>query len=118
MKIRYVIILIVLSLYSTSFPQVDINNKIMLAQSFEQAGDFDRAAKLFEEIYLIQPQNYQVFESLNRVYVQSKKYESSVRLIESKLKNNSQDVNLFGMLGTTFYMMGDEKKLRNMGAGD
>lgn len=82
----------------------------MLAQSFEQAGDYDRAAKLFEEIYFIQPQNYLVFESLNRVYIQSKKYESSINLIESKMKLNTQDVNLFGMLGTTFYMMGDEHK--------
>jgi tetratricopeptide (TPR) repeat protein len=82
----------------------------MLAQSFEQAGDYDKAAKLFEEIYSIQPQNYLVFESLNRVYIQSKKYESSIKLIESKMKQNPQDINIFGLLGTTFYMMGDEQK--------
>jgi tetratricopeptide (TPR) repeat protein len=82
----------------------------MLAQSFEQAGDYDRAAILFEEIYTLQPQNYQVFESLNRVYVQSKKYENSVKLIESRFNINPQDVNLHGILGTTFYLMGDEKK--------
>jgi tetratricopeptide (TPR) repeat protein len=110
MKISSVTVLILLCLSSTAFTQVDINNKIMLAQSFEQAGDYDRAAILFEEIYSLQPQNYQVFESLNRVYVQAKKYENSVKLIESRFNINPQDVNLHGMLGTTFYLMGDEKK--------
>ncbi len=110
MKIAYLAIISNLFLSSAIVSQVDINNKIMLAQSFEQAGDYDKAIKLFEEIYSIQPQNYQVFESLNRVYVQSKKYESSVKLIESRLKGNSQDVNLYGMLGTTYYLMGDETK--------
>lgn len=82
----------------------------MLAQSFEQAGDYDRAAALFEEIYAKQPQNYQVFESLNRIYIQSKKYENSVKLIGSRLPSNPQDINLYGLLGTTYYLMGDEQK--------
>ena len=82
----------------------------MLAQSFEQAGDYDKAIMIFEEIYSVQPQNYLVFESLNRVYIQSKKYESSVKIVETRIKNNPQDVNLFGMLGTTYYLMGNESK--------
>ena len=82
----------------------------MLAQSFEQAGDYDKAIQIFEEIYSLQPQNYQVFESLNRVYVQSKRYENSVKLIEARIKTNPQDINLFGMLGTTYYLMGNENK--------
>ncbi len=108
---------IVIILFSTLFlsihcvfAQFDINNKIMLAQSFEQAGDYDKAISLFEEIYSIQPQNYQVFESLNRVYIQSKKYDKSISLIESKIKLNPKDVNLFGMLGSTYFLKGDEKK--------
>ena len=110
MKITYLAIITFLFFGSTILPQVDINNKIMLAQSFEQAGDYDKAITIFEEIYSVQPQNYLVFESLNRVYVQSKKYESSVKLIETRIKNNPQDINLFGMLGTTYYQMGNERK--------
>jgi tetratricopeptide (TPR) repeat protein len=110
MKIANIVIVTILFLCSITIAQVDINNKIMLAQSFEQAGDYDKAIMLFEEIYDLQPQNYQVFESLNRVYVQSKKYDSSVRIIEQRIKINPQDINLFGMLGTTYYLMGDEKK--------
>jgi len=110
MKFAIIAVIASLILSQSIISQVDINNKIMLAQSFEQAGDYDRAAILFEEIYSLQPQNYQVFESLNRVYTQSKKYESSVKLIESRLKQNSKDINLYGMLGTTYYLMGDEQK--------
>ena len=110
MKIAIIATITFVILNQSIVSQVDINNKIMLAQSFEQAGDYDKAAVLFEEIYSLQPQNYQVFESLNRVYVQAKKYESSVKLIESRLKQNSKDINLYGMLGTTYYLMGDEQK--------
>src|SRR3990167_6828742 len=99
MKIAQLAVIMTLFLISRITSQVDINNKIMLAQSFEQAGDYDKAIQIFEEIYSLQPQNYQIFESLNRVYVQSKKYENSVKLIESRLKLNPQDVNLYGMLG-------------------
>jgi tetratricopeptide (TPR) repeat protein len=82
----------------------------MLAQSFERTGDFDRAASLFEEIYSIQPQNYLIFESLNRVYLQSKQYQNSIDLIQKKINVNPQDINLYGMLGTTYYLMGNEEK--------
>jgi tetratricopeptide (TPR) repeat protein len=110
MKIAYFSVITALFLSSTITSQVDINNKIMLAQSFEQAGDYDKAIMIFEEIYSVQPQNYLVFESLNRVYIQSKKYESSVKIVDTRIKNNPQDVNLFGMLGTTYYLMGNESK--------
>jgi tetratricopeptide (TPR) repeat protein len=110
MKILNVILGFLFLINAICFAQVDINNKIMLAQSFEQAGDYDRAAILFEEIYSVQPQNYQVFESLNRVYTQAKKYEKSVSLIQNRIKSNPKDINLFGMLGTTFYLMGNESK--------
>jgi len=110
MKIAHLAVIMVLFLISTITPQVDINNKIMLARSFEQAGDYDKAIQIFEEIYSLQPQNYMVFESLNRVYLQSKKYESSVKIIQARITNSPQDVNLFGMLGTTYYLMGNESK--------
>jgi tetratricopeptide (TPR) repeat protein len=110
MKIAFLITITFLFLSSTIVSQVDINNKIMLAQSFEQAGNYDKAITIFEEIYSAQPQNYLVFESLNRVYVQSKKYDNSIKLIEARIKQDSRDVNLYGMLGTTYYLMGNENK--------
>lgn len=110
MKIAIITLISFLIIHQPIKSQVDINNKIMLAQSFEQAGDYDKAIKLFEEIYSVQPQNYQVFESLNRVYTQAKKYENSVTLIQNRIKLNPKDINLFGMLGSTYYLMGGESK--------
>lgn len=110
MKISIIIVVFFVVCYPIGLAQVDINNKILLAQSFEQAGDFDKAIDLYEEIFSIQPHNYQVFESLNRVYLQAKKYDKSIKLIESKIKANASDVNLYGLLGSTYYLKGDEKK--------
>lgn len=109
MKNLFITTIIAFIFNQAAFTQVDINNKIMLAQSFEQAGDFDKAASIYKEVYSAQPQNYLIFESLNRVYIQSKRYTESVQLIEQRLKNENQDINLYGMLGTTYFLMGDEK---------
>lgn len=110
MKKVFIAAAAIIVLNFSALSQIDINNKIMLAQSYEQAGDYEKAAVLFEEIYTLQPNNYQVFESLVRVYIQFKKYESAVALIQSKIKSNPLDINLYGMIGSTYYLMGDENK--------
>jgi len=92
------------------FSQQDIMNKFMLAQNFEQAGEFEKAKQLFEELYQRQPANFQFFDALNRVYVQLKEYDNSITIIEQRLNSNQQDINLYGLLGKTYYLKGDEKK--------
>ena len=88
----------------------DFNNKYVLAQSYLQGGQYDKAEQIFEELYKTQTANYQIFEGLNNSYVQLKKYDLSIILIESRLKTNPQDINLYGLLGSTYYLMGDDKK--------
>ncbi|MGA8263324.1 MAG: tetratricopeptide repeat protein, partial [Ignavibacteriaceae bacterium] len=88
----------------------DFNNKYVLAQSYLQGGQYDKAEQIFEELYKTQTANYQIFEGLNDSYVQLKKYDLSIILIESRLKTNPQDINLYGLLGSTYYLMGDDKK--------
>ena len=85
-------------------------NKFALAQSFEQAGELTKAAKLYAELYEVNPDNNVYFMSLNRVYVQSKNYAASVDLLEHELERRKNDINLYGMLGSTYYMMGNEQK--------
>ena len=89
-------------------------NKFALAQSFEQAGQFEKAAKLYGELYEANPGNNVYFMSLNRVYVQLKNYAASVDLIEHELTRRKNDINLYGMLGSTYYMMGNENKAFNV----
>ncbi len=105
-QISLFLILFSLSLYS----QQDIINKFMLAQNFEQAGEFEKAKQLFEELYQQQPTNFQFFDALNRIYVQLKEYDNSISIIEHRLNSNQQDINLYGLLGKTYYLKGDEEK--------
>lgn len=97
---------------SISFAQNDqaINYKLTLAQNYEAAGQFDKAEPLYKELYQLQPHNYTFFESLNKVYISQKKYNESILLIEDRIKQTPLDANLFGMLGSTYYLMNDSKK--------
>lgn len=88
----------------------EFNTKYVLAQSYLQGGQYDKAEQIFEELYKTRPDNYQIFSGLNDSYVQLKKYDQSISLIESRLKIDPQNINLYGMLGSTYYLMGNDKK--------
>jgi tetratricopeptide (TPR) repeat protein len=88
----------------------DDYNRFLLAQSYEQQGNFNKAQKIFEELYQKEPQNINYFNSLNRVYSQQKNFAASILLLENRLKKYSNDVNLIGQLGSTYYMQGNFEK--------
>jgi tetratricopeptide (TPR) repeat protein len=95
---------------AVSFAQNDLNNRFMLANSYEQAGEYLKAKTILEELYSLQPENYQFFDALNRVYTQLKNYAESEQIIKKKISSSPNDVNLYGLLGKTYHMMGDENK--------
>ncbi len=88
----------------------DWQNRFLLAQNYEQAGEFEKAKSILEDLIKIQPANYQIFQTLNRVYLQLKKYDESVNLISKRIETSSQDINLYGLLGSSYYLKGDEKR--------
>ncbi len=87
-----------------------ILNKFSLAENYENTGDLQKATKLYEDLYLANPDNNVFFESLNGVYLKQKNYAASVNLIERQIKKNPDDINLYGLLGSTYYLMGNEEK--------
>ncbi len=87
-----------------------LQNKFTLAQSYENSGNLEKASKIYEELYQLEPQNNLYFESLNRTYVQLKNYAASVNLIEREITRKPNDINLYGLLGSTYYLMGNEEK--------
>jgi tetratricopeptide (TPR) repeat protein len=89
---------------------IDLHTKIKLAQSYLNSGDLNNAAELYEELIQSDPGNNQHFESLNNVYILLKNYAASVNLIESELLKRQKDINLYGLLGSTYYLMGNEEK--------
>jgi tetratricopeptide (TPR) repeat protein len=88
----------------------DDNNRFLLGENYEQSGYPDKAKEIYEDLYRRNSSNIQYFISLNRIYVLLKQYDSSVKLLEEKLSINPQDINLYGLLGSTYYLMGNETK--------
>lgn len=107
--LRSIFIFLIFSLISV-YSQQDMMNRFMLGQNYEQAGEFEKAKQIFEELYQQQSENFQFFDAINRIYIQLKEYDKSIIIIEQKLNKNQQDINLYGLLGKTYYLQGDEQR--------
>ncbi|MBE0538647.1 MAG: tetratricopeptide repeat protein [Ignavibacterium sp.] len=85
-------------------------NQFMLAESYEQRGDFAKAVEIIETLNKKDPTNIQYFNKLNTLYLQLKKYDESAALINSRINITPQDISLYGLLGSTYYTAGDRTK--------
>ncbi|NUN10542.1 MAG: tetratricopeptide repeat protein [Ignavibacteriaceae bacterium] len=88
----------------------DENNRFLLAQNFEQAGEFARAKQIYSELYAKNPGFYSYFEALNRMYIQLKEYNNSTMLLSKELSKKPGDINIIILLGRTYYISGNESK--------
>jgi tetratricopeptide (TPR) repeat protein len=113
MKKKVVIIILILFV---SFTQAQHRNdqRFALAQSYEQAGDFNSAAKIYEELYLVDPSNSEYINGLYRVYIKLKNYAALVNILEEQIRKNPNDIVSYGMLGSTNYLMGNEEKAKEI----
>lgn len=102
------IILFAFTLYAQQSP-LD-HNQFMLAESYEQKGDFNKAVEIIETLNKKDPSNIQYFNKLNSLYLQLKRYDESVLLINSRILITPQDISLYGLLGSTYYTAGDRTK--------
>jgi len=102
------ILLLVLCAQGLRSQTPDVHAKFQLAQGFEQAGEWERAAGLYKELLAREPSNYIYFDGLHRMYMQLKKYDDAVRLIQDLLTRLPADFTLYGMLGTAHYRAGRE----------
>jgi len=84
--------------------------KFRLAQTYEQAGDFEKAARVYEELLAREPSNFVYFDGLQRMYMQLKRYDKAIILLKDRLSMNPGDVNLLGILGSVYYKAGNEKE--------
>ncbi len=106
-RFYFVVLLFPLSLATLSAQQQDAM-RLKLAQSFEQAGDWERAASLYESLYQADPTNYVYFDGLRRSYTNLKQYDKSIQLIEQRLRLQPFDPTLTAALGGLHYQKGDE----------
>jgi tetratricopeptide (TPR) repeat protein len=84
--------------------------QVRLAQSFEQTGDWERAAALYEKLYGAKPDNEVYFEGLRRAYLQLRAFEKVVNLVDLRLKTQPGNIALLASLGGTYYESGSEQK--------
>jgi len=109
--VNKVLLLIILFLALQSpFAQQDAGMKLSLAQSYEQAGDYENALKLYEALYEKDPLNIQYINSLYRVYTQLKNYAALIDILEKRIAEVPDDISAYGMLGSTYHRMGNEAK--------
>lgn len=111
MKITIILtILLSISVLFAQQTRSDDYNRLLLAQSFEQQGDYEKAQKIYEELYQKEPTNINYFNSLNRIYTLQKNFAASILLLENRLQDYPNDINLIGQLGSTYYMSGNYDK--------
>jgi tetratricopeptide (TPR) repeat protein len=102
------IVLFAFALFAQQSPMDQ--NQFMLAESYEQRGDFAKAVEIIVALSKKDPTNVQYFNKLNTLYLQLKKYDESAALINSRISITPQDISLYGLLGSTYYTAGDRTK--------
>jgi tetratricopeptide (TPR) repeat protein len=95
--------------FNTAFSQgIDKTMKLRLAQSFEEADEWERAVTLYEELFKSEPTNYIFLDGLRRSYTQLKDYDKAISIIRRWFITHPRDINLMTTLGGLYYDSGNE----------
>jgi tetratricopeptide (TPR) repeat protein len=87
--------------------QVELSPNLRLAQSFEQTGEWEKAATLYESLLEGSPDSFVILEGLRRSYTELKEYDKAIALIRRQLHAKSQDENLLSWLGGLYDLQGN-----------
>ena len=82
--------------------------KLRLAQGFEEAGEWERAVVLFEDLSTLEPTNYLFLDGLQRSYTQIKEYGKAINVIRRWLIVQPRDISKMTTLGGLYYDSGNE----------
>src|SRR3972149_8674781 len=104
-------VIAIISVFGIAFAQNDdAAIKLRLAQSFEQNGDWEQAAELYEALFLSYPQNVVFFEGLRRGFTQLKQYDKAIDLIQDWISGKPGNPSMLSELAGVYYLKGDERK--------
>jgi tetratricopeptide (TPR) repeat protein len=101
-----VVLFVGLSMRVASAQQTDLVTKLRLAQSFEQAGEWSRAASIYESLLEGNPQSFVVVDGLRRAYAELKQYDKAIDLVRRQLRGNPGDENMLTVLGSLYDLSG------------
>ena len=82
--------------------------KLRLAQGFEEAGEWERAVTLYEDLNTLEPANFLFLDGLQRSYTQIKEYGKAINVIRQWLVVQPADMNKITTLGGLYYDSGNE----------
>ncbi|MCB0742616.1 MAG: tetratricopeptide repeat protein [Ignavibacteriae bacterium] len=94
----------------TSAQVRNIDNQLRLAKSYEDVNNFEDAEKIYSDLIKAEPTNYNIYKSYNDLLLKMKKYEESIKLIESQLAQTPNNIDLYGDLGSVYYLIGNQEK--------
>jgi tetratricopeptide (TPR) repeat protein len=86
--------------------QTDLAAKLRLAQSFEQAGEWQKAASIYESLLESSPDGFVILDGLRRSYTEMKEYDKAIHLVRQQLQVNPVDENLLSALGGLYDLAG------------
>jgi tetratricopeptide (TPR) repeat protein len=109
-SLKILLPLVFLSLPQALAQNVDAVTKLRLAQSLEQAGEWERAVSIYETLHGADSANYVFFDGLRRGYTQLKEYDKAIDLVQRRLKLQPKDQNLLSVLGGLYLQTGDERQ--------
>jgi tetratricopeptide (TPR) repeat protein len=109
MRVSTIILSLLFGACAASAQVADTDVKYRLGQSYERSGDFESAARLYEEVFRRDSANMLLFDALRRSYLQLKRYDDCVALMEHVLRRIPNDVSILAQLGSVYILKSDEK---------
>jgi tetratricopeptide (TPR) repeat protein len=108
-RIILVLLIFIFVLFSPVFSQdFDKTTKLRLAFNLEQAGEWEQAVKIYEDLYNSDPANYDISNGLQRNYTRLKEYDKAVDIIHRWLITHPHDMFFLTTLGGLYYDLGRE----------
>jgi tetratricopeptide (TPR) repeat protein len=86
--------------------QIDLSTKLRLAQSFEQTGEWEKAATMYESLLESNPDSFVALDGLRRSYTELKEYDKAIDLVRRQLRAKPLDENLLSWLGGLYDLAG------------
>jgi tetratricopeptide (TPR) repeat protein len=104
-----IVILVCISSIGARAQTPDQLTKLRLAQAYEQSGNYEKAAGYYSDLVHLDSTNAIYFDGLQRMYLQLKRYDDAIALMQRRLRVHPDDIALVATLGGAYYRAGDEK---------
>ena len=89
---------------------MDLNKLLQSAKELMKSGNEIEAAKIYNQIFVQQPNNYDVAETLALIFVRQKKYDTAEKIFQHILTLWPNSASTHGNLGNIYLVRNESKK--------